>query len=616
MNEKKLIAISKLLRYYILVSTTAAGSGHVSSSLSAVELMATLFFNFYRYDLQNTKNVANDRLIFSKGHASPLFYALYAAIGELSEADLLKLRTFDSSLEGHPSMRFAYTEAATGSLGQGISIALGMALANRLQGVTPEPYIYVLLGDSEMAEGQVWEALQVASYYKLSHIVGIVDVNRLGQRGETMLGWDVKTYAARAEAFGWNAIIVNNGHESKQIQTAYNNALSQEKKPSLIFAKTIKGKGISLLENKEDWHGKSLSVQELREALEEIGDIDTHVSERIHKPKKVLIKRVEKQSSEQLFTKYKKGDTIAVREAYGYALRMLGQRYTDVVALDAEMSNSTSSEEFKRGFPARFFEMFIAEQNMVSTAVGMARSGYKPFVSTFGAFLTRAFDQIRMAQYSNANIKLVGSHVGVSIGKDGPSQMALEDIAMMRSINESVVLYPSDAVSTSQIVKAMYKHVGISYLRMTREKTRVLYDNKDTFFIGGSHIFPADGSADALVVAAGITLHEALFAQERLKKIGVFITVMDCYSIKPLDRSTLRVHAREARCVVTVEDHYVCGGLGEAVQNELSGLPIHIIQLAVRKRPRSGSMDDLLAYEGINADAIVNSVISLTGLHE
>ncbi|PJE62742.1 transketolase [Candidatus Roizmanbacteria bacterium CG10_big_fil_rev_8_21_14_0_10_39_6] len=616
MNEKKLISISKLLCYYILVSTTAAGSGHPTSSLSAVELMATLFFNFYRYDLQDKKNVANDRIIFSKGHASPLLYALFAVIGELSEADLLKLRTFDSPLEGHPSMRFAYTEVATGSLGQGLSIALGMALANRLRGVSHEPYIYVLLGDSEMAEGQIWEALQLASYYKLSHIVGIVDVNRLGQRGETMLGWDIQTYAARAEAFGWNAIIVNDGHDSKQIQTAYKKALSQESRPSIIFAKTIKGKGVSLLENKDNWHGKALNVQELRESLKEIGDIDTTVKEHVHLPYTVEIKNMQKPNSEQLFTTYKKGDSISVREAYGYALNSLGRRHADVVALDAEMSNSTFSEEFKRSFPARFFEMFIAEQNMVSTAVGISSSGYKPFVSTFGAFFTRAFDQIRMAQYSNANIKLAGSHVGVSIGVDGPSQMALEDIAMMRSINESVVLYPSDAASTSQLVKVMYKHVGISYLRMTREKTKVLYDNTDTFFIGGSHVFPADGSSDALVVAAGITLHEALYAQERLKNIGVYITVMDCYSIKPLDSTTLRVLVREARCVVTVEDHYIFGGLGEAVQNELVGLPVRVIQLAVRKRPRSGSMDDLLAYEGINADAIVNSVISLTGLHD
>jgi len=616
MNEKKLIAISKLLRYYILVSTTAAGSGHASSSLSAVELMATLFFNFYRYDLQNTKNVANDRLIFSKGHASPLLYALYAAIGELSEDDLLKLRTFDSSLEGHPSMRFTYTEAATGSLGQGLSIGLGMALANRLRGVTPEPYIYVLLGDSEMAEGQVWEAMELASYYKLSHLIGIVDVNRLGQRGETMLGWDLKTYAARAEAFGWSTIVVNDGHSIQQVQSAYKNVLSQKNKPSLIIAKTIKGKGVSLLEDKDNWHGKALDVQELRAVLKELGDIESVVNEGIHKPHKVRLKNEQKSSSEQLFTTYRKGEKMSVREAYGYALNALGRRYMDIVALDAEMSNSTFSEEFKRSFPTRFFEMFIAEQNMVSASVGMSRLGYKPFVSTFGSFFTRAFDQIRMAQYSNANIKLVGSHVGVSIGKDGPSQMALEDIAMMRSINESVVLYPSDAVSTSQLVKAMYKHVGISYLRMTREKTKVLYDNKNIFYIGGSHIFSPGAASDALVVAAGITLHEALLAQKRLQKLGVYITVMDCYSIKPLDSTTLRLHAREARCVITVEDHYVCGGLGEAVQNELSGLPIHIIQLAVRKRPRSGSMDDLLAYEGINADAIVNSVISLTGLHE
>ncbi len=422
--------LSKLLRYYCLVSTSAAGSGHLTSSLSAVELMSVLYFGgTLKYNLENPDHPNNDRVIFSKGHASPLFYALYAVAGKLTEAELKTLRQINSSLEGHPSVRFPYTEAATGSLGQGLSIGVGMALNAKYLDKLPYK-TYVLLGDSEMTEGQVWEAMQLAAHYKLNNLIGIVDVNRLGQRGETIHGHDVNEYAYKARAFGWETIVVD-GHSLTEIKKAYQKSAQIKDAPVMIIAKTIKGRGVSFLEDQDNWHGKALDKDKLQQALVELGDVDVSFKGEINtpenlKPKKQSISKVD--LDKFLIKPIKKH--LATRKAYGNAIAKLGAKNQQIVALDAEMSNSTFANIFSTAFPDRFFEMFIAEQNMISTAVGLAKMGKITFVSTFGSFLTRAFDQIRMAQYSQANIKFVGSHVGVSIGQDGPSQMGLEDIAM------------------------------------------------------------------------------------------------------------------------------------------------------------------------------------------
>src|SRR3989344_2672016 len=481
MNEQKLTSISKLLRYYILVSTTAAGSGHVSSSLSAVELMATLFFNFYRYDLHNINNVANDRLLFSKGHASPLLYALYATIGIVSEGDLLKLRTFDSPLEGHPPMRFPYAEAATGSLGQGLSIGVGLALnAKYLDKLSYRTF--VLLGDSEMAEGANWEALQLAKYYKLDNLVGILDVNRLGQRGETMYGHNLNEYEKRLLAFGWQTIVID-GHDFNEIAASYEKALAAKNSPVMVIAKTIKGKGVSFLQDQDGWHGKALKPEEEEKALDELGEVEKSERGDLALPQDTRDKKQTNPNSQTPIPnkaqssniQYEKDKPVSTRKAHGNALARIFPQFPDMVVLDAEVSNSTHSEMFKEKHPERFFEMFIAEQNMVGAALGFSRRGKIPFVSTFAAFWTRAFDQIRMSQYSDANIKFVGSHAGVSIGEDGASQMGLEDIAMFRAILDSVVLYPSDAVSTERLVEEVAKHKGIVYIRTTRGATPVIY---------------------------------------------------------------------------------------------------------------------------------------------
>ncbi len=603
--------IAKLLRYYCLISTSAAGSGHLTSSLSAIELMATLYFDgFLKYDLEKPDFINNDRVIFSKGHAAPLFYALYAVAGKLEEKDLLKLRQFDSSLEGHPSLRFPYTQAATGSLGQGLSIGIGLALnAKYLDKLTYKTY--VLLGDSELAEGQVWEAMQLANYYQLDNLVAIVDVNRLGQRGETMLGHDVNDYAYKARAFGWETIVID-GHNLAAVAKAYQKATQAKDSPVMIIAKTIKGKGISFLEDQPGWHGKALRGDQLQQALIELGDVKVSLKGAVALPadvrpsknkshpvdlNRLLIKPIKKQ--------------LATRKAYGNALLKLGAINQKVIALDAEVSNSTYSQLFKKAFPKRFFEMFIAEQNMVSAAVGLARMNKIPFVSTFAAFLTRAFDQIRMAQYSQANIKFVGSHAGVSIGQDGPSQMGLEDIAMFRSIRESVVLYPSDAVSTEKLVDLMAAHHGISYLRTTRMDTQIIYKQDEEFKIGGSKVVYQSKKDVATIIGAGVTLHEAMQAYRQLRKHKINIRVIDLYSIKPLDIETLQQAAQETQALITVEDHYQFGGIGEAVKAALINQSIPIHSLYVDKAPRSGQPSELLTYEKIDAAAIVEKVRSL-----
>jgi transketolase len=604
-TKNNLLSLTKLIRSWILKSTTAAGSGHPTSSLSATDLMAGLMFGGdFHFDVKNPGNANNDRLIFSKGHASPLFYALWAAADAFPANELANLRKLGSPLEGHPVMTFPFTEAATGSLGQGLSVGVGFALNAKYLDKLPYK-TFVLLGDSEMAEGQVWEAIQLAAHYKLDNLIGILDVNRLGQRGETMYGHKVLEYDKRLKAFGWQTIVID-GHSLPKISTAYKKAVKVKSKPVMIIAKTIKGKGVKFLENKDGWHGKALKPDELEKALKLLGKVDTSIRGTISlpkpaKPAALVSGKVEPMPLDK---------PMATRKAYGYALNRIASKYP-IVALDAEVSNSTYADIFQKANPKRFFEMFIAEQNMVGAAVGLARRGKVPFVSTFAAFLTRAFDQIRMAQYSQSNIKFVGSHAGVSIGEDGPSQMGLEDIAMFRSILESFLLYPSDALSCNKLVEESAKHQGMVYIRTTRAETPIIYKPEEQFPIGGSKVLRSSANDSATIVTAGITVHEALKAYDELRRQGIFIRVIDLYSIKPIDVATLQKAAAETKAIITVEDHYPQGGLGEAVLSALRHAKAHVVKLTVTKMPKSGKPSESLEYEGISTKAIIQQVLRL-----
>ncbi len=616
MDLQKLQDLCKLVRYDILTSTTEAGSGHPTSSLSAVELLATLFFGgFFHQDLEKPREWYNDRFVLSKGHASPLLYSLYQVAGAISRDKLLKLRTFDSPLEGHPTPNFKYVDAATGSLGQGLSVGLGMALGIRLR--QQKSKVYVLLGDSEFSEGQIYEALQLASYHKVNNLVGILDVNRLGQRGETMVGWNLDTYQQRIELFGWETVVIQDGHNLEEIYRAFEQT-SKQTRPLMIIAKTIKGKGVSFLENQEGWHGKALSQEQLNQALKELGKVDLNLKGNVSKPISTGGggggTRQRAASPFVASTGGRKPPTgpveeISTREAYGEAIKLVGQTDLNLVILDAEVSNSTFAETFAKAFPDRFFEMFIAEQNMISVAVGLSALGFTPFASSFAAFLTRAFDQIRMAQYSQANIKIVGSHVGVSIGSDGPSQMGLEDLAMMRSILECKIFYPSDAVSTMKLTQLAAQEKGMFYIRTTREKTPVIYSENEEFKLGGSKIIHESDQDSATVFAAGITLHEALKAYQELKKDGISIAIVDLYSVKPIDAETIEKMAQKTKNVIVVEDHYPIGGLGDAVRSVLPN-SINFTHLCVRKLPHSGKPEELLSFEEINAASIIKTVNS------
>ncbi|PIR95959.1 MAG: transketolase [Candidatus Doudnabacteria bacterium CG10_big_fil_rev_8_21_14_0_10_42_18] len=611
--DNNLENLAKLLRYFSLVSTTEAGSGHPTSALSAADLMAVLCFGgFYRFDLNNPDFFNNDRLIFSKGHASPLFYSIYAAAGKVSEKEMLNLRQFGSKLEGHPTMEFPYTEVPTGSLGQGLSVGAGMAMNAKMDKLNYRTF--VLLGDSEMAEGSVWEAMEIASHYKLDNLVGILDANRLGQRGETLYGHHLEKYQKKAEAFGWGTAVIE-GHSLEEINSALEKAVKAKDKPFMIIAKTLKGKGVSFIEDKDGWHGKALSADELEKALEELGEIDKHVVGEIAKPAKISNFQfpISNQFSIPKFTNYKPDEKVATRKAYGNALANLVEANNQIVVLDAETSNSTYSESVKKTHPEKFVECFIAEQNMAGMALGFSRRGKIPFASTFAAFWSRAFDQIRMSQYANSNIKFVGSHAGVSIGEDGSSQMALEDIAMFRTNLGGVVLYPSDAVSTEKLVLEAAKHVGNVFIRTTRAATPIIYNVDDNFPIGGSKTVKSSDSDKATIIAAGITLHEALKAYEELQKEGINLRIIDLYSIKPLDINTLQKAAKETGVIITVEDHFPEGGIGEAVAGALCTFEVHHIleSLAVRKVPHSGKPAEIMEYEEIDASAIIKKVKSL-----
>jgi len=607
MQAAELEKIARYLRKMILLSTAAAGSGHPSSSFSAVELMTGLMFGGnFRYDVNRPEHPNNDRLIFSKGHAAPLLYALWVVAGKVTEDELMNLRKFDSPLEGHPRRNFRYAEAATGSLGQGLSVGVGLALnAKYLDKLSYRTY--VLIGDSEMAEGSQWEALQIAAHYGLDNLVGIVDVNRLGQRGQTLFGHDIQAYERRVSAFGWKTICID-GHQFGEVLEAFRKAAAVRGQPTMILARTLKGKGIPTVENHGGWHGKPVTGAVLDAALEAFGPVQAVTAE-IPPPEERTAPPPA--AREVPAPAYDRDAKVATRRAYGNALARIFPRYPQIVVLDAEVGNSTYSEIFQQAHPGRFFEMFVAEQNMAGTALGLDSRGKVPFVSTFAAFLTRAFDQIRMAQYSDANIKFCGSHAGVSIGEDGPSQMGLEDIAMFRSLSNSVVLYPSDAVSAEKLVEEAARQFGIVYLRTTRGATPILYGPQEDFPVGGCKVLRSSDRDCATIVAAGITVHEALEAARRLADENIFVRVIDLYSVKPLDAETLTAAGRQTGAVITVEDHYPEGGIGEAVCRALAreSFPVHC--RAVEKLPKSGKPEELLDFMGISARALVDCVRAL-----
>ncbi|MGI8759089.1 MAG: transketolase, partial [Acidimicrobiales bacterium] len=586
----------------------APKSGHPTSSMSAADLMAVLVSKYLHYDFGEPTNPNNDHLIFSKGHASPLLYSIYKAVGAASDEDLLSFRTLGSRFEGHPTPVLPWVDVATGSLGQGLPIGVGVALAGKR--LDQLPYrVWVLCGDSEMAEGSMWEAFDHAAHAGLDNLTAIIDVNRLGQRGETMHGWDLDSYIDRARAFGWHAIGID-GHDVAAIDAAYAEAVATTGRPTVIVARTKKGKGVAGVEDQDDAHGKPISNPE--EAIEELGgqrDIRVDVA----KPAGEGSPHVFDSGALEL-PRYELGSSMATRKAYGEALAAVGSGRGDVVALDGEVSNSTFAEIFKDAHPERFFEMYIAEQQLVAAAVGMQVRGWVPFVSTFAAFLARAYDFVRMAAVSQADMCLVGSHVGVSIGEDGPSQMGLEDLAAFRAVHGSTVLYPSDANQTAQLVRLLADQQGISYLRTTRGATGVIYGPDESFEVGGSKVVRESDEDQVAIVAAGITLHEALEAADTLAGEGIAARVVDCYSVKPIDTAGLRAAAKAAgNRVITVEDHWPEGGLGDAVLNVFADVDDHprILKLAVQGMPTSASPDELLAAAGIDADHIADAARKL-----
>jgi transketolase len=604
--------LAQQLRVDSVRAAAVTKSGHPTSSMSAADLMAVLLAKYLRYDFDAPENPANDHLIFSKGHASPLVYSLYKAAGAITDEELLTFRKLGSRLEGHPTPVLPWVDVATGSLGQGLPISVGVALAGKR--LDRLPYrVWCLCGDSEMAEGSMWEAFEHAAFMSLDNLTAVIDVNRLGQRGETMHGWDLDSYANRARAFGWKAIEID-GHDLAEIDRAYEEATGTTGQPTVIVARTIKGKGVLDVEDKPGWHGKALDDPE--HAIEELGGV-RNITVDVTKPETDAQPHVFQTGPLEL-PAYEVGDEVATRKAYGEALAAIGKADGLVVALDGEVSNSTFAEIFAAAEPERYFEMYIAEQQMAAAAVGIQVRGWKPFASTFAAFWSRAYDFIRMAAISRANIRLCGSHAGVSIGEDGPSQMALEDLAAFRAVHGSTVLYPSDGNSTAKLVAEMAELEGIVFLRTTRAATPVLYAPDEDFPVGGSKVV-REGD-DVTIVGAGITLHEALKAADALNEEGVSTRVIDLYSVKPIDAETLRGAAEATGAIVTVEDHWPEGGLGEAVLSvfaEDEERP-RIVRLAVKDMPGSGKPDELIAAAGIDAEhiaAAARKLVSATAAH-
>ncbi len=607
-SAELLSGIANQLRIHSIAATTAAGSGHPTSCASAADLAAALFFGQMRYDPKNPHYANNDRFILSKGHAAPLLYAAWAENGVVPISELTKLRELGNDLEGHPTPRLPFVDVASGSLGQGLSVGVGMALNARLDKFDYKTY--VLLGDGECAEGSVWEAASLAGTYKLNNLVALIDVNRLGQSQETAFGHHTEVYEKRFQAFGWRTEVID-GHDMEEILEVLA-FVGADEKPLAIIAKTTKGHGILGADDKEGWHGKALNKEEAERAIAELQPkAKSGLGVGIPKPTQVTEPNTEPPASYPPIN-YKLGDKIATREAYGAALVRLGEADARIVAMDGDTKNSTYSEKFYKKFPERFTECFIAEQNMVGVAIGFAALKKIPFASTFAAFFSRAHDQIRMGAISHANVKMVGSHVGVSIGEDGGSQMALEDLGMMRALPGSIVFYPSDAVCAEKCLEQMAEHKGISYLRTSRPKTPVIYGNDEKFPIGGAKVLKQNAGDKLTVVSAGVTLFEALKAADILAKDGITITVIDAYSVKPLAKDVIKAAAQKTNnLVLTVEDHYPEGGLGDTVAGELSGDGIKVHKLAVFELPRSGKPEELLAKYGLDAAAIVKKVKEL-----
>ncbi len=597
-------ALGQQLRVDSIRCSTAAGSGHPTSSMSAADLMAVLLARHFRYDWQRPHDPANDHLIFSKGHASPLLYSMFKAAGVVSDEELMTgYRRFGSVLEGHPTPVLPWVDVATGSLGQGLPDGVGVALAGRY--LDELPYrVWVLCGDSEMAEGSMWEALDKAAYYRLDNLTAIVDVNRLGQRGPTELGWDLDAYARRVEAFGCHAIPID-GHDLGDIDKAFSRAAGADR-PSVILARTRKGRGFDEVEDREGWHGRPLPAEMAERAIVELGG-ERHLTVSGPRPEEGSVRT--RPSGEVNLPRYELGAEVATRLAFGQSLAAIGAR-PDVVALDGEVGNSTHAEEFAKVYPERYFEMFIAEQQLVAAAVGLSVRGYIPFAATFAAFFTRAYDFIRMSAISQANIRLCGSHAGVEIGADGPSQMALEDLAMMRAVHGSTVLYPSDAASTAYLVREMAERSGIVYLRTTRGAYPVLYPSDEAFPIGGAKLVRSSPDDQVTLIGAGVTLHNCLAAADQLGQDGVRARVVDLYSVKPIDTGTLlAAAAATGGRIVVAEDHYPAGGIGSAVLEAFNdaGHPVHVKHLAVRGLPGSGTPQELMEAAGISAGQITQA---------
>lgn len=607
-SVENLQVLANRLRKASLRMTSEAGSGHPTSCMSCAEIISALFFSEMNWDPRDPASRDYDTFVLSKGHAAPILYAALHEAGAIKDVDLLSLRKAGSFLEGHPSVNCPFVRVATGSLGQGLSVACGMALARKKDGI--DSLVFCLMGDGELQEGSVWEAANFASHNKLTNLIAIADVNRLGQSAPTMFQHDVDAYAKRFSAFGWQAKIVD-GHNVKELISAISAA--RNKGPFIIIAKTTKGKGVSFLEDEKGVHGKAVPKDQLESALSMINNHSVDVEIKPVK-KGASLKRSLIPANLTLPVPYKLGDTVATREAYGYAVKELGKLLKDFYVLDADVKNSTYSEKFEAEFPDRFVQTYIAEQNMAGIALGLAVEGKIPTLSSFACFLTRAYDFFRMAAYSRpANYLVCGSHAGVSIGEDGPSQMGLEDIAMMKSIFNSAVVYPADAVSTVRLIPELLKHNGITYLRATRPKTKVIYSGDEKFTLGGSKTLRQSKNDQATIIAAGITLYEALAAHEQLKAKGINTRVIDMYSIIPIDRETITKAVSETGSIVTCEDHGIRGGLGEEVASVIAhyGRACRFKSLAVENIPGSASPQEQLAIHGIDSKAIVKAVTKL-----
>jgi transketolase len=600
--------VATQLRIDSIRATSEAGSGHPTSCMSAADVVAALFFAEMRYDPREPQNADNDRFVLSKGHAAPILYAAWAEAGLFPREQLLTLRKLDSDFEGHPTPRLPFVDVATGSLGQGICAAVGLALNARRIG--SDYRTYAMLGDGESAEGSVWEAADVATFQKLDNLCAIVDVNGLGQSRATQFDHQMDEYVRRWSAFGWKALAID-GHDMQAILDALQEARGTKGQPTAILARTIKGKGVEAVAGKEGWHGKAFKKGE--ETDRAIAELQKQMIEGTKPPQIQRPFGGSRSPAPPAYDRlpapaYKKGDSVATREAWGTALAAIGGADERIVALDADVKNSTFSERFEKAFANRFFECFIAEQVMVGASMGLAARGAIPFASTFACFLTRAADFIRMAGISGVHIKLTGSHAGVSIGEDGPSQMALEDLALMRAVPDCVVLYPCEAVSTERLVRVMAQHEGMVYMRTSRPKTPVLYDAGEEFRIGGSKVVRESSSDAATIVAAGVTVFEALKACDALAKEGIAVRVIDAYSVQPIDAAALRTAAKATHAVITVEDHYAAGGLGDAVSEALAPVGVTVTRLAVREIPRSGTPEELLDRFGISARHIADTV--------